>query len=347
MLIILGIFIILLGMILQGMHKVPNNPPHKALITLFGKLTGEIKEEGWRFFFLRRMVFDCIEVNVEKRTEDFSTEVTTPDNIPSDFPISYVYEIYDLVTFLKNKGDEGVKKQVSSKLTERAREWAASPDEGPATWEELRKSQWEAVSILIKAIGLNHVAKIPDKAQKVPTFIWLRYFENPRPSKAATEKEKPWIGDDGKWTKVEDVFKNDLSDIERKELKEAVENRRDEIKNLRSGSGKIEMKDLGVRITSLNIGKIKVEKKIADAAEGKAQEEQERLKETYEVQTDLQKAKALVEALKANGEAMSLENAYRIILEWKTTREGHGFTIPGLTPTLVNLVSAFLGGGKS
>jgi uncharacterized protein YndB with AHSA1/START domain len=91
------------------------------------------------------------------------------------------------------------------------------------------------------------------------------------------------------------------------------------------------------------LGEIIGEGETAKAAEKLAREEQERRAEVFEVETDLLKAGKLVEAAKNDGKPISVEKAYRIVLEWKATRDGQGFTIPGLVDELGPISKALLG----
>lgn len=348
----IGIFVILLGLILQGMHRVENNPPNRALVTFFGKRIGREKKEGWRFFFLQPFVFGHIDVNVERRSKKPSIEVRTPDNAKSVVPIAYTYIIHDIKVFLDNKGEGGVEEQIEGKLAERTREWAVSPNEGPANWEELRQSELEAVSTLAKRLGANSLTNIP--FQKIPTIILMKYFSEPKPKEAVTEREKDWIGPNKDWAPVREELSK-LSEEEQEGLEKAVKNRREEIENLRAGSGSIEIGDLGITIKHLNLGEIKVQDETAKAAESKAREEQERRGEIFEIETDSMKAQKLIEAVEeANKkitdvdakQKLSFEEAYRMILDYKMTKDGHGFAVPGLAPALASLVATFLKGGK-
>lgn len=116
----------------------------------------------------------------------------------------------------------------------------------------------------------------------------------------------------------------------------------DKIKLIRQGNGLQSIPSLGIVLNRLNVGQIKPMGELAKAAESKVKEEQERRGETYEVETDLMKAKQLMEAAKERKEKLSLAEAFQIIMEWKTAREGHGFTIPGISPAIMELAKAFL-----
>ena len=50
---IIGILLIAIGVvlmvILQGLRRIPANPPQVALVTFFGERIQRVKKEGWRF----------------------------------------------------------------------------------------------------------------------------------------------------------------------------------------------------------------------------------------------------------------------------------------------------------
>ena len=54
------------------------------------------------------------------------------------------------------------------------------------------------------------------------------------------------------------------------------------------------------------------------------------------------KAQQLLEAARAKGEILSVQGAFQIIMEWKTTREGRGFTIPGISPMIMEIAKNIL-----
>ncbi len=281
----LGIIFIAGGVLLQGLRRIPNNPPHKAVVTVLGKRTARVKDEGWRFFFLHPFIFGYVLVNVSRISKEFSVSVRTPDRAESSVPIAITFRPLTelLVPYLNNSGEEGVTKQLQGKIEERVREWTMADEEGPQNWKELQKSRLEAASVLTKTIGANYITIIPDYAQDVPTVIWMRYFTKPRPepSENTPKNERKWMEDD--WTLVKNVYEP-LGDTEKRELEEDVKKRMEEIKALRAGSGNIKLGDLGITIERLNIADIKLLGEVARAAEMEAKEVQEREAEKLELE---------------------------------------------------------------
>ncbi len=302
----LSIFFVLFGgFILQGLRRVPADPPHMAQVTIFGERftktvtvrnphTGEdeekevsvYKEEGWRFFPLCPIWYGLILIKVERLPFDVVSELTkTPDNADSRVPVLVAGRPSPdhFIQYLNSGGVRGVTIQLRTKILERLREWSMSLEEGPFTWRELNMSQLEGTSVLIKNIAGNSLTIVPPYAQDVPTWIWLRYFRRPRPTQFL-ERENDWAEDD--WKRVKDrlsIIKSEEGPEALLELQEKVEKRRREIRDLRTGDGKILVEDIGWIIERLNIGDIDLLGGAAEAADAQAREKLERDAEEVEL----------------------------------------------------------------
>lgn len=260
------------------------------------------KDEGWRLFWLRPYWRDYIEVDVGRKTLEFKQEVITPDKASSMVPIILVFRPLGkyLNQYIESGREEGVKRLLMGKTKGRLREWAMSLEEGPSDWKELNRSQLAAIETLIKVIASGQlISKIPEFAQQVPTFIWLRYFSKPRPFDLdqLTKNEKSWAeAEDGSkkctWEKVEKIYVGledkskpdvELSELQ-EELRNAVEERRKEINGIRGGSAKIEIPNLGITIEGLNFEDIKLIGETAKKADAKAMEQEEREAEELELE---------------------------------------------------------------
>lgn len=97
----------------------------------------------------------------------------------------------------------------------------------------------------------------------------------------------------------------------------------DQKKNLKRGRCKITIKNMGIDLVLLNLTTMKPFGPVYDASVVKNTEEKERKSETYEVGTDLQKAKKLRADLDASGVKMSLEACMDKIMAWKIQREAN------------------------
>lgn len=302
----IAFFLLFFGpFVLQSLRNIPNQPPQKGVLTFLGKRTKDVLDEGWNFFPFFPYLFGYVGVEVKRVSKKITVMAKTPDRADSEIPIELTYRPLNhflkvengLIKFLNNGGKDGVENQLEGKIQERVREWAMADEEGPQDWEELQKSRLEALSVLTKTIGFNHVTEIPGYAQSVPTVIWMRYFTNPRPTKWNTVNEEEWIKD--KWKKVEDIILT-FSDDENERLAmknlldDAIEKRRKEVQKLRSGEGEIFLEDLGIKIERLNVGEIKVLGKVAEAADERAKEKQEMEAEQQEIGNVKERIKELI-----------------------------------------------------
>lgn len=302
--IILTISLFLVGaFILAGLRKILASPPHLGQKTIWGKrIPGKYVKEGWRWLPPFPFNHGIIPVKVERITLDVIVEgVRTPDRAESKVPVTLTFRPVPelLIQYIDSGKEDGVKKQLGDKIQERVREWGMGTEEGPANWIELNQSQLEATSVLIKKIAGKSLAIIPNYAQEVPTWIWLRYYSKPQPM-VFLENEKTWAKNG--WAKVEDVLRM-LQPEEVEKLETAVKSRRKQINDLRAGLSKIiVIKDLGIAIERLNIGDIDVLGEVAKQAENEAKENQERKGEALELQHLIEQVGELKKTLNCSSE---------------------------------------------
>ncbi|MDP2704335.1 MAG: hypothetical protein Q8P01_03880 [bacterium] len=329
-----------LAFLLQGLRQIPAAPPHVGLLKVFGQRTEAVVREGWRFFPLTPWWFDVVLVKIEKINQDLPPQkLRSPDLAELEVPVSITWTPdaesgVSLVQFLNSGGEGGVSNIFPDIIRERLREWAISETEGPGDWQELMRAGEEASAILLKAILGDELVRIPSP---IPTAILKRYFD--RPTQPFLQSDKKNWGE--RWEKVKESLPSDP--VELQSLKEAVEERWKLVQRARHGNGDFRKRELGIVVHRLNVGEIKVLGKLAEAAEQRPKEEQERRGELFEVDTDLQKAQMLVKAAKDAGETLSLQQAYQVIMEWKATREGRGFTVPGVAPAVAQIAGALFG----
>ena len=281
---------------LQGLRRIPAKPPHKALVTKFGErqtreeevtepgkpprtITVTVyKDEGWRHFPLYPHWYGFIPINVKRISFTVTVKgARTPDRANSEVPVHLTIRSASdyLIQYVDSGEEDGVKTILTGKVQERVREWAMADNEGPADWRELNKAHLEAVSVLVKRVaGGESVTPIPEHSQDVPTFVWLTYFSRPQPTAEQVFKNiRPWA--ENNWRQVNEVFYV-LMPGQQDELRRAVEARRNEIRDLRSGTGKLLIPDLGVLLERLNVGDINVLGGVAEQADAEAREAEER-----------------------------------------------------------------------
>jgi hypothetical protein len=341
--------------VLQGLRKIPASPPYKGQATFLGKrVEGKAYNEGWGFYPGYPFIVGFILVKVERITFEIASETArTPDRAESKIPVFVTIRPIPklLVEYIDSGREEGVKKQLTGKIQERIREWAMGPEEGPATWIELNQSHLEAISVLVKQIAGNSLTPIPPYAQSVPTWIWLRFFAQPRPTRFLTT-EKPWAEPDWKRVrKVLEEIRTTLGDSAIDDLRVAVDKRRKDIEKLRTGEGKVVLADLGVMLERLNLGDIEVLGETGKRAEQEAKEEQERISETKELTHISDRIQALMAIERPDGTKLSRAEVLELVQLslGKTTKAIDAKTLT-LDPASSVIVSAFLekllGGGK-
>lgn len=282
----LGFVPLLIGIfIVTCFVKIPVR--HVGQVTFLGKrIHGRFKEEGWRFLALNPFLFDVILIDIGKIPFQVIIEkALTPDNASSRIPIDIVFKPLPekLIEYINSGGEKGVREQFSGKIQERVREWCFDEEGGPSDWMELNKSQLEGTSVLVTKIARNSITEIPDYAQNVPTWIWLRFFSKPKPKKLL-KNEEYWAKND--WEAVKSVLyeiENDLGKDSVNNLINKVKDRKTEVESLRIGEETIKIEDLGVELTRLNIGDIDVLGEVAKHADQEAKEIQERKAEETEL----------------------------------------------------------------
>ncbi|HDH31266.1 MAG TPA: hypothetical protein ENH26_00645 [Candidatus Wolfebacteria bacterium] len=300
--IILVLISVCLMIFLQGLKKITTDPPHSAVVTVFGKRMDKIRKEGWRFFFLYPFVRGFVEVNVKAKNTDFEPQtVRTPDFVELEIPISVTYtpdsrtlkkaqkeqkeknplfvsefKQLPLIEYLNKGKEDGVNDILQDIIRERLRVWAIAHSEGPQSGEEAMKAQYDAVAILVKAIAGVTLTPIPSD---IPTTILLSYFAKFRAEPTESEA-KTW---GPHWKKVEERL-GKLTPEELQHLTEVVEGRREVIQALRQGNGVQPIPQLGIILNRLNIGEIKPLGEWAKALEMKSKEDRDRIAETVELE---------------------------------------------------------------
>lgn len=300
-------FVIIGAFVLQGLKKITASPPHKGQATFLGKKIEKVYNEGWGFFPFFPFLVGFIPIKVARITFLVVSEKTlTPDGAESRVPVTLTIRPLPekLIAYIDSGEEEGVKEQLTGKIIERLREWVMDNEAGPATWLELNHSNLEAASVLVKQIAGELLPLVPDYAQTVPTWIWMRYFTTPRGTKFLTNEE-PWVKNN--WATVKAVV-DSLSPEQMANLKEVVKERRQIVQSLRNGTGHIIIADLGIVIERLNIGDIDVLGEVGKEAADLAVEERQKLKEELELQHFIDRVNNLREA-KPEGAELTLEQA--------------------------------------
>ena len=269
--------ILLLALFLyQGMREIPASPPHVALYTLFGRRIAWVAEEGWGFFPLQPFLVGFIPIRGERMNQDLGPEIfKTPDLADLKIRVALTWtpdwkSPKNLIAFVTNGGEEGVRRILDDVVPERIREWITSKFEGPLAFRDAMTAQEEAVWVLLKAIvGETLHPEIPP-AIPSPVLLKLLFWGENRLSSEEKEKWLPvWQG---------------LSEKEKAEIRHAMEERRKVVSDVREGNGGVVVPHLGIRLNRLNLSEIVPQGPIVVAAEKIATEQEEAKAETVEAE---------------------------------------------------------------
>jgi regulator of protease activity HflC (stomatin/prohibitin superfamily) len=170
---IIALVILIVGaLILQGLRRVPADPPHKAVVTRFGKRTGEVKDEGWRWFFLFPFFTGAVLVDMTKKNQDLiPREVRTAEDMAEiEVAVSLTWQPdpTNLIEYLNSGGETGVKSILEDVVEETVREFAANPLRKPNTWEDAVKMRREFLAEIVLAIlGKDPASITPDEIDEM------------------------------------------------------------------------------------------------------------------------------------------------------------------------------------
>ncbi|MEK7635826.1 MAG: SPFH domain-containing protein [Patescibacteria group bacterium] len=163
--IFVGIFIFLTGaFFLQGLRRIPADPPSRAVVTRFGRRTGYVKNEGWRFFPIYPWWGGYILVDMTKKNQDLTPrevrtaqdmaeiEVTVSLTWRPDCDFNPITSQSYLIEYLNSGGESGIKDILEDIVEEAVREFAADPNREPNTWEDAVKMKREFLAEIVAAI---------------------------------------------------------------------------------------------------------------------------------------------------------------------------------------------------
>lgn len=160
------------------------------------------------------------------------------------------------------------------------------------------------------------------------------------------EKLRMWsrsaISGPMKWEEVEgaseEAIKIIISEICGATLTDA------DIKDIRKGNGKWSIPHLGIILNRYNLTKMEPFGEIYEASIAKQREEKERISESYEIVTELEKAKILQEELKKNGVVKNLDEVIKLMMQWKIEREANKLVS---LSAIAKIIAGSMKGGKS
>lgn len=294
-------------------REVPSTPdPFRGIYKWFGARTDVEFNEG--IVFLVPHIEDLHLVNVTKREQ--SIEIVDDlfavgnADLRARMQVPYVPDITRLTRFVGYGEDEGVALQMTEVLKERLRRFV---QEVP-TWEVKKRT-------ILKVVGKNldgtfKRVKDLDEYQQEPweTLLGMRDEIYPHLIHALTGKKG----------------------MSREEL----------LKRARRGKPVRDNHRWGIRILDLNLTTIVPTGKTRDAADRRSEEAGEQAAEILEMTTESMMAMELIDQAANAGHPISYDTALAMVMEHKTARSGHGFSFPGLTPVLRDIVTAFFARNK-
>jgi len=147
LLLFLGVMFMFLAM---SLRVVPSEPPHIAVVTLFGKRLRKYKNEGLRLFPLYPIIYSAILIDVTKKNKDLPRQIVrTRDFAEVDISVSVTWtpSPEHAIEYLNHGGMEGIWNRLEDIIKERLREWTISRN-----WEEVLSTKDKATAMLIKEV---------------------------------------------------------------------------------------------------------------------------------------------------------------------------------------------------
>ena len=338
----IGIALALAGLfICTGLVEVKANPPHIGVVTLMGKRMDSTLDEGIRFLPFNKVLYDVIQIGIVKKNLDFSSvRFRTPDRAELEAKISLtvIPSKKHIVNFLDSGEWSGIKNILQDAISERIRTWGISPKEGPANWVEAQASGDEALALILKSLFGDKIGSIPSD---IPTSLLIKFFSTSEEEVIKDAEAKGLTGEEK--DKAIAWYKNverQLGSEDYDKVKAAIERRLKIVADIRHGTFKQDIPDLGVRIVKANVSDIHVIGVTATAAELEAKEIQEKAAEVAEIEHIKDLANRLKNALN-----ITAEQAMEIVMieRGKMTRNVEDKKISfTMSPELLDAAKALL-----
>lgn len=313
----------------NGIKVVPATPPHKAILVFLGRRQKVRLNEGWNWLPLRPLIFSLVPIKVEKVVDEIpKQEVRTPDRALVTMTSSIVWTpgIADdpdsLIMYLNSGGESGVKKITHNVIEDRIKTWASSDREGPSNWEEAQALRDDAHAVLAKALLGSALPDIAVGGVKspIPTSTWMRFFDRPQSEPTdydCTERPGPtgptrWasVPETGvwNWDGLQAIFDGYSSD-EQDALKDRIDRRRKDIKDLREGKANFGHPSLGITIHQFTVNELMVGGAVAVAADQAEKERNEMEADNVEIKNVSDR----IAELRRRHPKMPLEEAVRLV----------------------------------
>lgn len=304
----LAMFVVLIATFAyNAVQTVPANPPHKAILMILGKRQNVVLDEGWNFVPLYPVIFNFILVKVEKVNYDLEPQqVRTPDRavISISASITWIPGIENspesYIDYLNSGGEDGVRSIIHDVIEDRIKTWAYSNTGGPSIWMEAQTLEDDTHEALVRDLLGDMLASVDSL---IPANTWMRFFDKPQ-SEPTEYDANPrngwaWKGEDSEgkpdwnWDGLQKIY-DSYPNSEQLKLKEQVDQRKKDIRKIRSGKGDFRYRSLGITIVRFTVNEVKVMGRVAKAAEMEEKKRRERDADKIRIDNISERAKKLM-----------------------------------------------------
>ncbi len=316
-----GTMLLVIAAFAKSFAVVTEDPPHRAVYVFARARTETEFNEG--LVFIVPLLEKLIPVNVVKRDYDAKHVVRTRDNAELTVRVQIAWnpDPDRLKRFLQVGK---VQKLLDGLVEETLRDFFYNKVAPEELQEERRKKKYEVRRKLLgdltgKEQELLAVEMAKPENQRAITsdgvyahfIVWQLEIQQPWESALAIEKQ------------LKDTLLRALTD--------------NGVEAFNVDTGAPDNQSWGIRILNVFPGEIKPVGRTADAADKKAQEVAERRAETFETETETQQAVILMQEADKVRQPISFEEALRRVQDYKATREGHGFALPGVASSFIEI----------
>lgn len=349
--------ILLIGAFLfvnNALQKIPADPPCKGVLMIFGKRQKGTLNEGWNFFPFYPFVFSFLLVKISKKVQNLEPqEVRTPDNALISMKIAAAWvpgikgESDSMINYLDSGGESGVKSILHNTSEDRAKTWASSNQEGPASWREAQTMKDDVLEVLVKAVLGETLERVDEE---IPTTALLRYFAVPQQEPSDFDVASSWaeksevVLPNGKkkivfnWNGLLTIL-SQRSQEEQDALKARVKIRREQISDLRQGKASLPVRSLGITMIQFVVTEVKL---AGDAAAAADDAETERRKNDAAM-VKIQNVSDRIRQLMADHPSMTLEQAIGIVQSSEGNASKQIFAVEGLADVADKLAATITG----
>lgn len=150
------LFVVAAVFFYQGLRRIPAEPPHMGIRTIWGRRQSGAETEGWHFYPLYPWWHGVILVNMTEKNQDLVPQDVRTSGDMADIEIqvslTWAPDPDRLIKYRNSGGEAGVSDILEDIVTDAVRGFAADPTRMPNTWEEAVKMQREFLFEIVEAI---------------------------------------------------------------------------------------------------------------------------------------------------------------------------------------------------